>query len=861
MLSQGVEPDDFPARCEAACRGGASGMLAGRALWTAALAADDPTELVRTQSVPRLQELGAHRRRARAALAREGVRIRGVIEGFYGPPWSHAERLDLIAFCGAHGLNTWVHAPKDDPFHRERWRDPYPDAEAGAACRARRRRARARRRVRLGDRARACRSTTRATAELETLVAKCRRLRELGAERVELLWDDVEHDLPQPGDLERYGDAERPSGAAQADLSNRFLAAFPQDGAARRVPDGLRRNRRDAVPAIVRRRARPVDPRLLDRARGRLARRSAATSSTPPSTRFGHELVLWDNYPVNDFDRERLFLGPLRGRDPGLDEGMLAGIVANGMLQAVPSKLPLATVADWARDPAAYDPLASFERALRAYGAEVVEALARLDRARSDRPAAESRRARRGPGAGRRRCHSARAPRAVRMTDVAVYGATASGVMAAAAAHAAGADVVLVDPGAHVGGMVSGGLSWTDVGDAACDRRPRAPLLRRRGRALRRRALGGEGPGAARRGTAARRRCSTASTCASERTNAPHAAVYVDASYEGDLMAQFGVPYAVGRESRDLYGETWAGRQPATRPGKHNFGVLLSPFADDGSLLPFIREPELDERGWPSERPARATAGCRPTGSASASTDRAENRLPLDAPAGLRPGAEFELLAALPPRVAGLDARDLLGLVPDLLPNGKCDVNSIGPFSLNLLDGSNRGYPDGSPDERAAIRAAPSPLRAGAAPLPRARRRRAGAHPRRGRALGALRRRVRRHGRLAAPAVRPRRPADARRRTCCASPTSSTRATARRRRARLVQHRHPRGRAHLALPARVRARARGLQRGLPLGRRPAVPDPVSLARAPPRGLHESARARCASPHRTSRSARCGWSRR
>jgi hyaluronoglucosaminidase len=55
------------------------------------------------------------------------VKVRGVIEGFYGPPWSHTERLDLIRFCGEHGLNTWVHAPKDDPHHRELWRDPYPD--------------------------------------------------------------------------------------------------------------------------------------------------------------------------------------------------------------------------------------------------------------------------------------------------------------------------------------------------------------------------------------------------------------------------------------------------------------------------------------------------------------------------------------------------------------------------------------------------------------------------------------------------------------------------------------------------------------------------------------------------------------
>jgi sulfofructosephosphate aldolase len=58
VLSQGVEPDDFPAAVEASCRGGASGFLAGRALWTATLAADDPTELLRERSVPRLQELG-----------------------------------------------------------------------------------------------------------------------------------------------------------------------------------------------------------------------------------------------------------------------------------------------------------------------------------------------------------------------------------------------------------------------------------------------------------------------------------------------------------------------------------------------------------------------------------------------------------------------------------------------------------------------------------------------------------------------------------------------------------------------------------------------------------------------------------
>lgn len=59
VLSQGVDPADFPAAVEAACKGGASGMLAGRAVWTATLGADDPTELLRVHSVPRLRELAA----------------------------------------------------------------------------------------------------------------------------------------------------------------------------------------------------------------------------------------------------------------------------------------------------------------------------------------------------------------------------------------------------------------------------------------------------------------------------------------------------------------------------------------------------------------------------------------------------------------------------------------------------------------------------------------------------------------------------------------------------------------------------------------------------------------------------------
>jgi hypothetical protein len=284
------------------------------------------------------------------------------------------------------------------------------------------------------------------------------------------------------------------------------------------------------------------------------------------------------------------------------------------------------------------------------------------------------------------------------VTDVAVYGATGAGVMAAAAAHEAGADTVLVEPGRHVGGMVSGGLSWTDLGDAAAIRGLARSFYERVATHYGVPLWGVKGP----EPHVAERLLTDLLDGVDVRlgeTELPEAAAYVDASYEGDLLPRFGVPYAVGRESRDLYGERWAGRQPAYRPGKHNFSVLLDPF-DGDSLLPHVREPDLDEGGWPSERLGEGDGGLQAYGYRVCLTDREENRLPLEQPEGYDSG-EFALVDRY--LVAVPDA-PLLGLVRDLLPNGKCDVNSIGPFSLNVLDGSNRDYPDGDEGTRQRVR-------------------------------------------------------------------------------------------------------------------------------------------------------------
>jgi hyaluronoglucosaminidase len=287
------------------------------------------------------------------------MKVRGVIEGFYGPPWSHEERLDLMRFCGTHGLNTWVHAPKDDPYHRQLWREPYPDEELAQIAELASEAAShgvefayaiaPGLSIRAGD-----------ESELEALEAKRRQLRGAGVRTFQLLWDDIDPDAVAP--------------EAQAGIASRFAGGEPLVV----CPMGYAGT--DETP-YRRAFAAALDPRIvlywtgsevvsagIEREELDLAVRSFA----------GHELLLWDNYPVNDWAPETLYLGPLRGRDPRLAEGKLQGIVANAMVQCAPSKLALATVADWARDPGAYDAVASYEQALRAHGAEVVEALHRL---------------------------------------------------------------------------------------------------------------------------------------------------------------------------------------------------------------------------------------------------------------------------------------------------------------------------------------------------------------------------------------------------------------------------------------------------------------------------------------------------
>ncbi|WP_298322372.1 FAD-dependent oxidoreductase [Haloactinopolyspora sp.] len=308
--------------------------------------------------------------------------------------------------------------------------------------------------------------------------------------------------------------------------------------------------------------------------------------------------------------------------------------------------------------------------------------------------------------------------------DVVVYGATSGGVCAAVAAAEAGASVVLLEPGRHVGGMTSGGLGYTDVGDVRVVRgmagRFRTAVAEHYGVAEGH--FAGPEPHVAERifldwleraGVDVRFGARLDGVVVSDSgvigeivlTDGGRVAgaVFVDASYEGDVMAAAGVSYAVGREDRGLYGERYAGRRELV-PGRHTMPAWISPFADDptgeqgGPILPQLHDRPLAEVGV-------GDGGVMSYGYRVCLT-QADDRIPFHRRDGYD-DAYWELGRRLFDRWRrdGYEERAgrLLGLEKNL-PNGKCDGNSIGPFSLSVLDGSAWRYPEGDAAERERIR-------------------------------------------------------------------------------------------------------------------------------------------------------------
>ncbi|THG29261.1 FAD-dependent oxidoreductase [Naasia lichenicola] len=300
--------------------------------------------------------------------------------------------------------------------------------------------------------------------------------------------------------------------------------------------------------------------------------------------------------------------------------------------------------------------------------------------------------------------------------EVVVFGGTAAGVCAAVAAARHGAQTVLIESDLHLGGMVSGGLGYTDVGDvrvlggmAAEFRRDVAahygvPVGRFAGpephvaESILRSWLERAGV-EVRMGTRVvdvQRSGQRLSAVVLGDGSVLSAGAFVDASYEGDLLALAGVSTRIGREDRTLHGEEFAGRREIV-PGRHSMPWGVSPFGNDGAPIPQVVSEPMAEVG-------RGDGNVMSYGYRLCLSQSAD-RIPFEEPPAYDPAYWEVARRYLAVGGAAEPAGRWLGLEPNL-PGGKCDANSLGPVSLSVLDGSGRGWAKGGSAARAEIAAA-----------------------------------------------------------------------------------------------------------------------------------------------------------
>jgi len=278
------------------------------------------------------------------------VSCRGVIEGFYGNPWSHEDRLRQFDFYGRHRLNIYVYGPKDDPYHRAHWRDPYPEAEA----------AKLRELVEAAHRNRvqfvwAIHPGGDIRWNLQDSLAVVNKLNlmyDLGIRTFAVFFDDI------------GGEGAR--GEKQASLMN-YLT------------DNFVRKHKDVEPLII-------CPTQYNKAWSGGDYLSTLGTKMYPEVRImwtGNSVVdmierddmewinaqikrkafIWLNYPVNDYCQSRLLMGKTYGN--GLDiADLVSGFCSNPMEYAEASKVSLYSIADYCWNMPAYDAEKSWERAI-----------------------------------------------------------------------------------------------------------------------------------------------------------------------------------------------------------------------------------------------------------------------------------------------------------------------------------------------------------------------------------------------------------------------------------------------------------------------------------------------------------------
>lgn len=272
--------------------------------------------------------------------------MRGIIEGFYGPPWTWQERLEVCRELADAGMDTYVHAPKDDPLHRAEWRAPYPAEQLDGF-----RRLVHEQPLRVG----CCVSPGLSidpddAGDRTALLAKFEGFVDTGVSLLGLLFDDLD---PVAGLGARHGALtrwvrERLDPAVE-------LFAVPLHYTGTTASTYLDELCAESPPEVA---LGWTGPHVVNGAISAddARRRAGSTGGRAP--------LLWDNTPVNDLlMQRRLSGGPLRGRGPALPTE-LSGYLANPMVQAHASLPALHSAAAWLRGD---DPESAWEEHLGAH--------------------------------------------------------------------------------------------------------------------------------------------------------------------------------------------------------------------------------------------------------------------------------------------------------------------------------------------------------------------------------------------------------------------------------------------------------------------------------------------------------------
>ena len=295
-------------------------------------------------------------------------RHRGIVEGFYGRPWPHADRLWWIERLAELGMNTYVVAPKDDALQRERWRETYPADElarfAELAARGRDRG------VALGGALSpglSIRYSDR--ADVAALVEKLTGFVRLGARLVALCLDDVPTELAHAEDRAVF----RSLADAHVTLAHALRDALAPEVTLWLVPTDYAGNEASAYGEELGARLAP-EIEVGWTGRTTLPATVRRDEAAARAGLFRRKLLLWDNVPVSDGPMRRmLHLTPYRGREAGL-EASLSGVLLNPMQHARASYVTVAGAAAWLTDPARFDAEAVWRSAVRTLGAGAPDA-------------------------------------------------------------------------------------------------------------------------------------------------------------------------------------------------------------------------------------------------------------------------------------------------------------------------------------------------------------------------------------------------------------------------------------------------------------------------------------------------------